>query len=66
MWVGGGASIAYTLLGGLLGVSWRDRLEGCLMIFGVILRGVMVYVGVGGGEEMSAGIERVGAGRGKE
>ena len=33
MWLGAGATIAYTFLGGFLAVSWTDTLQASLMIF---------------------------------
>ena len=49
MWLGAGATIAYTFLGGFLAVSWTDTLQASLMIFALILTPVMVYLGLGGG-----------------
>ncbi|HFC2317105.1 TPA: sodium:proline symporter [Neisseria gonorrhoeae] len=47
MWLGAGATIAYTFLGGFLAVSWTDTLQASLMIFALILTPVMVYLGLG-------------------
>ena len=66
MWLGAGATIAYTFLGGFLAVSWTDTLQASLMIFALILTPVMVYLGLGGAEQMSAAIQSVAAGTGKE
>ena len=64
MWLGAGATIAYTFLGGFLAVSWTDTLQASLMIFALILTPVMVYLGLGGAEQMSAAIQSVAAGTG--
>ena len=66
MWLGAGATIAYTFLGGFLAVSWTDTLQASLMIFALILTPVMVYLGLGGADQMSAAIQNVAAGTGKE
>ena len=66
IWLGAGATIAYTFLGGFLAVSWTDTLQASLMIFALILTPVMVYLGLGGAEQMSAAIQNVAAGTGKE
>ena len=66
MWLGAGATIAYTFLGGFLAVSWTDTLQASLMIFALILTPVMVYLGLGGADQMSAAIQSVAAGTGKE
>ena len=66
MWLGAGATIAYTFLGGFLAVSWTDTLQASLMIFALILTPVMVYLGLGGAEQMSAAIQSVAASTGKE
>ena len=60
MWLGAGATIAYTFLGGFLAVSWTDTLQASLMIFALILAPVMVYLSLG------AAIQHVAAGTGKE
>jgi len=66
MWLGAGATIAYTFLGGFLAVSWTDTLQASLMIFALILTPVMVYLGLGGADQMSAAIQNVAASTGKE
>ena len=66
MWLGAGATIAYTFLGGFLAVSWTDTLQASLMIFALILTPVMVYLGLGGADQMSAAIQSVAASTGKE
>lgn len=48
LWVGAGATIVYTLVGGFLAVSWTDTVQATLMIFALILTPVMVILAVGG------------------
>ena len=55
MWLGAGATIAYTFIGGFLAVSWTDTIQA-----------TMVYVALGGADEMSAAIQSVAATTGKE
>ncbi|MGL4213932.1 MAG: sodium/proline symporter PutP, partial [Morganella morganii] len=57
MWLGAGATIAYTFLGGFLAVSWTDTVQATLMIFALILTPVMVIVSVGGFDTALAIIE---------
>ncbi|HCM61260.1 MAG TPA: sodium/proline symporter PutP [Morganella sp. (in: Bacteria)] len=57
MWIGAGATIAYTFLGGFLAVSWTDTVQATLMIFALILTPVMVIVSVGGFDTALAIIE---------
>ncbi|MCS4532726.1 sodium/proline symporter PutP [Neisseria montereyensis] len=66
MWLGAGATIAYTFIGGFLAVSWTDTIQATLMIFALILTPVMVYLALGGADEMSMAIQSVSAGTGKE
>ncbi|MBH5328135.1 sodium/proline symporter PutP [Eikenella sp. S3360] len=66
MWLGAGATIAYTFIGGFLAVSWTDTVQATLMIFALILTPVMVYLGVGGADEMRAAIQAAAASSGKE
>ena len=66
MWLGAGATIVYTFLGGFLAVSWTDTLQASLMIFALILTPVMVYLGLGGAEQMSVAIQGVAAETGKQ
>ena len=56
MWLGAGATIIYTFIGGFLAVSWTDTLQASLMIFALILAPVMVYLALGGAAEMNAAI----------
>lgn len=56
MWLGAGATIAYTFIGGFLAVSWTDTLQATLMIFALILAPVMVWLTLGGADQMSAAI----------
>lgn len=48
LWIGAGATIAYTLIGGFLAVSWTDTVQATLMIFALILTPVIVILSVGG------------------
>jgi sodium/proline symporter len=48
LWVGAGATIVYTLVGGFLAVSWTDTVQATLMIFALILTPIMVILAVGG------------------
>lgn len=48
LWIGAGATILYTLVGGFLAVSWTDTVQATLMIFALILTPVMVVLAVGG------------------
>lgn len=57
LWLGAGATIAYTFIGGFLAVSWTDTVQATLMIFALILTPVMVYLAVGGADEMTAAIQ---------
>ncbi|OSI10346.1 sodium/proline symporter PutP [Neisseria canis] len=66
MWLGAGATIAYTFIGGFLAVSWTDTVQATLMLFALILTPIMVYLGLGGAAEMNAAIQSVAATTGKE
>ena len=48
LWVGAGATIAYTMIGGFLAVSWTDTVQATLMIFALILAPIMIILAVGG------------------
>ncbi|QIQ22378.1 sodium/proline symporter PutP [Zophobihabitans entericus] len=48
MLAGAGATIAYTLIGGFLAVSWTDTIQASLMMFALILTPIMVIVSSGG------------------
>lgn len=66
LWLGAGATIAYTFIGGFLAVSWTDTVQATLMIFALILTPVMVYLSIGGADEMSAAIQVAAASANKE
>ncbi|XXQ69146.1 sodium/proline symporter PutP [Neisseriaceae bacterium B1] len=66
MWLGAGATIIYTFIGGFLAVSWTDTIQATLMIFALILTPVMVYLALGGADEMSAAIQLVAQNTDKE
>ena len=48
LWWGAAATIAYTMIGGFLAVSWTDTVQASLMIFALLLVPVLVLVKVGG------------------
>lgn len=48
LWVGAAATIAYTLVGGFLAVSWTDTVQASLMIFALILTPIVVIYTLGG------------------
>ena len=66
MWLGAGATIAYTFIGGFLAVSWTDTIQATLMIFALILTPIMVYLALGGADEMSAALQAAAQSTGKE
>ena len=66
LWLGAGATIAYTFIGGFLAVSWTDTVQASLMIFALILTPVMVYLSLGGADEMRLAIETMSATAGRE
>lgn len=65
IWLGAGATIAYTFIGGFLAVSWTDTMQATLMLFALILTPVMVYLSLGGAAEMEAAVMAVAADTGK-
>lgn len=48
LWWGAAATIAYTLVGGFLAVSWTDTVQATLMIFALILTPLVVIISTGG------------------
>lgn len=56
LWLGAGATIIYTFIGGFLAVSWTDTLQASLMIFALLLAPVMVYLNLGGMDQIHAAI----------
>lgn len=66
LWLGAGATIAYTFIGGFLAVSWTDTVQATLMIFALILTPIMVYLSLGGADEMSAAIQAAAVAAGTE
>ncbi len=58
LWWGAAATIAYTLIGGFLAVSWTDTVQATLMIFALILTPVIVMSAVGGFDASIAMIGR--------
>ena len=59
LWYGAAATIAYTLIGGFLAVSWTDTVQASLMIFALVLTPVIVVVSNGGIQPSLALIEQV-------
>lgn len=59
LWLGAGATILYTFIGGFLAVSWTDTLQASLMIFALLLAPVMVYLNLGGMEQIREAITTV-------
>ena len=57
LWWGALATIAYTLIGGFLAVSWTDTVQATLMIFALVLTPVIVMTAVGGPSASIALIE---------
>lgn len=57
LWAGAAATIAYTLIGGFLAVSWTDTVQATLMIFALILTPVMVMLASGGADSAMLAIE---------
>ena len=66
LWLGAGATIAYTFIGGFLAVSWTDTVQATLMIFALILTPIMVYLAVGGADQMAMAVQAAAAQAGKE
>lgn len=66
MWLGAGATIAYTFIGGFLAVSWTDTVQATLMIFALILTPIMVLIAVGGFDDVALSIGKVAAEKGKD
>ena len=59
LWYGAAATIAYTLIGGFLAVSWTDTVQASLMIFALVLTPVIVIMSNGGIQPSLALIEQV-------
>ena len=59
LWYGAAVTIAYTMIGGFLAVSWTDTVQASLMIFALILTPIMVIVGNGGFDASMAVIREV-------
>jgi sodium/proline symporter len=54
IWLGAGATILYTFIGGFLAVSWTDTVQASLMIFALLLTPVITIFAVGGVENSLA------------
>src|SRR5688572_28194960 len=59
LWWGAAATIAYTLIGGFLAVSWTDTVQATLMIFALVLAPIVVVLSNGGLQPSLALIEQV-------
>lgn len=57
MFLGAGATIVYTFIGGFLAVSWSDSLQATLMFFALIFAPIAVYLSLGGASEVSQAFE---------
>lgn len=66
MWLGAGATIAYTFIGGFLAVSWTDTVQATLMFFALLLTPVMVYLALGGADEINTAVQAAASVAGKE
>ena len=60
LWVGAAATIAYTLIGGFLAVSWTDTVQATLMIFALLITPLTVVYLQGGLPQSLALVEQVG------
>lgn len=56
LWLGAFATIIYTFIGGFLAVSWTDTIQASLMIFALLFAPVMVYLNLGGMDEINTAI----------
>lgn len=56
MWLGAFATIIYTFVGGFLAVSWTDTIQASLMIFALLFAPIMVYLNLGGMDEIHTAI----------
>lgn len=65
MWFGAFATIIYTFVGGFLAVSWTDTIQASLMIFALVFAPVMVYLNLGGMDEIHAAIAMASQATGK-
>ncbi|MDO5686730.1 MAG: sodium/proline symporter PutP [Neisseria sp.] len=66
MWLGAGATILYTFIGGFLAVSWTDTIQASLMFFALLVTPIMVYLSLGGAAEVNLAISAAAATSGKE
>ncbi len=65
MWLGAGATIIYTFIGGFLAVSWTDTIQASLMFFALLLTPIMVLIGVGDWSAVGATISEAATTAGK-
>ncbi len=66
LWLGAGATIIYTFIGGFLAVSWTDTIQASLMIFALILTPIMILIGLGDWQQAMAAMETAAITAGKE
>ncbi|MBS7456923.1 sodium/proline symporter PutP [Coralloluteibacterium stylophorae] len=59
IWIGAGVTIAYTLVGGFLAVSWTDAMQGILVLLALLVLPVVAAVANGGIGESVALVEQV-------
>ena len=59
IWWGAAVTIAYTLVGGFLAVSWTDVAQGVLMLFALVLTPVLLAVANGGLDDSLALVREV-------
>lgn len=48
IWLGAGATIFYTFIGGFLAVSWTDTVQASLMLFALLITPVVTLFAIGG------------------
>ncbi|MFC4728945.1 sodium/proline symporter PutP [Coralloluteibacterium thermophilus] len=59
VWIGAGVTIAYTLVGGFLAVSWTDALQGLLVLLALLILPAVAAFANGGFAESAALVEQV-------
>ncbi|KKI89467.1 proline:sodium symporter PutP [Bacillus sp. SA1-12] len=59
LWIIGGVTIAYTLFGGFLAVSWTDFVQGIIMIVALILVPIVTLFHIGGPTEAVSEIRSI-------
>lgn len=59
LWIGAAATIAYTLIGGFLAVSWTDTVQATLMIAALIITPITVIALTGGPSQSMALVQQI-------